>query len=105
MAAHQIAAREGVSIKANEIAVFDNPNVQKQHFDIDGARYPKDSVNIDYESNDYVDHHRDFKIFHKEYVEEGIINFLISYTDMNNKSSVQVIDLRFQVDHINPKNN
>ena len=38
-----------------------------------------------------------------EYVGEELLNPFISYTDMKNKYPIQIIDLRFQVDHINPK--
>ena len=41
--------------------------------------------------------------FCKVYVGEELLNPLISYTDMKNKYPVHVIDLGFQVDHINPK--
>ena len=50
--AHQIAVRIGNPNKANSIAVFDNLNVIKYHIDIDGVRYPRDGVSIDYASND-----------------------------------------------------
>ena len=33
------------------------------------------------------------------------MNPFISYTDLKNKYPIQVIDLRFQVDHITPKEN
>ena len=32
-----------------------------------------------------------------------MLNPLISYPDMKNKNPIQLIDLRFQVDHITPK--
>ena len=50
--AHQIAARIGAPNKAENIAVFDNLNVRKYHVDIDGVRYPRDDVSLDYASND-----------------------------------------------------
>ena len=71
-------------MKQKSIALFDNLNVRKNHVDIDGVRFPRDGVGIDYASNDYVDQYRDLKIFYKEYVGEEIHNILISYTDMKN---------------------
>ena len=43
------------------------------------------------------------KKFYKDYVGEDLLNPFITYPDMKNKSPIQVIDLRFQVDHITPK--
>ena len=62
-----------------------------------------DGVSSDYASNDYLDQYRDLKFTFKEYFEEEILNRFISCTDMKNKYPIQVIDHRFQVDHINPK--
>ena len=79
--------------------------MRKYHVDIDGVRYPRDGLNTDYELNDYVDQYKDLKLFYKEYVGEKLPNLFIRYTDMKNKYPFQVIDLRFQVDIINPKKN
>ena len=103
--AHQTADRIGTSNKANIIAIFENLNVRKFHVDIDGLRYPRDGVSIDFVSNDYHYQLGDLKLIHKKYVGEELLNPFISYTVMKNKNPIQVIDLRFQVDHINPKKN
>ena len=50
-----------------------------------------------------MNQYRDLKLFYKDYVEEDLSTFFISYTDMKNKYPIQVIDLRFQVNHITPK--
>ena len=42
-------------------------------------------------------------MFYKEYVGEELLNPFISYPDMKDKYPIQVIDLRFQADHITPK--
>ena len=39
----------------------------------------------------------------KKYVGEQLLNPYISYTDMKNFHPIQIISLRFQVDHITPK--
>ena len=70
--------------------------------DIDGVRYPKNGVNVDYGLNDYVDQYRALKLFYKGYVGEELLNHFISYTDMKKKYPIQLIDLKFQVNHINP---
>ena len=101
--AHQTAVRVRTTNKANHVAVFDNLKVRKYHFDKYGVRYPRDCVSIDYASNDYFDEYGDLKFFYKEYNSEELVNPFISYPDMKNKNPSQVIDLRFQVDHINPK--
>ena len=46
--AHQTAARSGASNKANNISIFDNLDVRKYFVEIDGIRYPKDSVDVNY---------------------------------------------------------
>ena len=101
--ADQTAAGIGVPNKANKFAVSDNLIVRKYLVDIDGIRYPRDGVSIDYAKNDYLDQDRDLKLFHNEYLGERLIQSFIIYTDMKNKYPIQVIDLRFQVDRINPK--
>ena len=54
MVAQQTAARIGVPNKANNIAVFDNLSIRKNHVHINADRYPRDGVSIDYAWNDYV---------------------------------------------------
>ena len=98
--AHQTAARLNGSNKRNNISVFDNLNVEKYFAEIDGQRYPRDSVLTNYGLNDYIDQYRDLKLFYKEYVGETLLDPFISYPDMKTKYSIQVIDLRFQADHI-----
>ena len=71
--------------------------------EIDGQRYPRDSVLTNYAENDYIDQYRDLKLFYKEYVGEELIEPFISYTDMKNKYPIQVIDLRYHADHITPQ--
>ena len=43
------------------------------------------------------------KLFFKEYVGEELLNPFVSYPEIKNKYPIQVIDLRFQADHITPK--
>ena len=37
------------------ISIFDNLNLQKYHVEIDTTRYPRDSVLLNYEQNDYIE--------------------------------------------------
>ena len=76
--------------------------MRQYHVDIDGVRYPRDGVSVDYTSNGCNDQYRDPKISFKGYVEEELLNRFIRYTDKKNYP-FQVIDLRFQVDHFIPK--
>ena len=101
--AHQTAARSNIPNKRNNISIFDNLNVRKYFIEIDGQRYPRDSVLTKYAENDYIDQYRDLKIFYKEYVGEELLSPFISYPDMKDKYPIRVIDLRFQPDHITPK--
>ena len=79
--------------------------MRKYHVDIDSFRYPRDGVSIEHASNNYLNQYRDLKLIHKECVGEKLLNHFVSYADMKNKYSIQVIHLRFQVGHINPKEN
>ena len=75
----------------------------KYFVEIDGYRYPKESVITNFSENDYLDQYRDLKNFYQEYVGEELMNPFISYIDMKNIYPIQVIDLRHQIDHISPK--
>ena len=61
-------------------------------------RYTRDGVLTNYGLNDFLDQHKDVKLFHKEYVGEDLLSPFISYPDMKDKYSTQIIDFRFQVD-------
>ena len=78
-------------------------DIRKYYVEIDGQRYPRDSVLINYEENDYIHQYKDFKLFWKEYIGEPILNPLISYPDLKTKYPIEIIDLRHQSDHITPK--
>ena len=82
--AHQTAARSNVSNKANNISIFDNLDIRKYFVEIDGVRYPKDSVHVNYTENDYLDQYRDIKLFYKEYLGEELMNPFIKYDDVKN---------------------
>ena len=103
IAAHQTEARVGTANKANNVSIFDHVDVKKYFVEIDGYRYPKESVILNFTGNDYLDQYRDLKSFYQEYVGEQLMNPFISYTDVRNKYPIQVIDLRHQIDHISPK--
>ena len=57
----QTAARIVVPNETNNVAAFDHLDARKDHVDIDGVRYPRDGINVDYGWNDYVDQYRDLK--------------------------------------------
>ena len=101
--AHQTAARSDPPNKQKNISVFVNPDVRKYFVEVDSDRYPRDGVLTSYGLNDYLDQYKVVKFFYKEYVGEELLNPLISYLDMKNRYPIQVIDLRFQVEHITPK--
>ena len=103
IACHQTAARLNAPDKGINISRFDNLNVRKFFVEIDSVRYPRDGVLINYNENDYIDQYKDLKLLYKEYVGEELLNPFVSYPDMKTKYPIQVIDLRFQPDHITPK--
>ena len=77
-------------------------DIRKNFVDIDGQRYPRDGVLVNYEENDYIQQYKDLKLFWTEDIGEPIINPLISYLDMKTKYPIEIIDLRHQSDHIIP---
>ena len=101
--AHQTRTRADTANKTNNIAIFDNLNLRKYYVEIDSIRYPRDSVLINYEKNDYIEPYKDLKIVFKEYIGEDLMSPFISYPDMKTKYPIQIIDLRHQPDHITPK--
>ena len=101
--AHQTKNRIDTPNKNNNIAIFDNLDLRKNYVAVDGQRYPRDGVSINYTENDYIDQNRDLKLFFHENIGEPILNPLISYPDMKTKYSIGIIDLRHQLDHITPK--
>ena len=102
ISAFQTAARTTPNKNSNP-AIFDNNNVTKYFVEIDGVRYPKDAVLINYEENSYLDQYRDLKLFHKEYLGEPLLSPYITYSEMKYRYPIQIIDLRYQFDHLTPK--
>ena len=101
--AHQTRARADTANKNNNIAIFDHLNLKKYYVEIDGIRYPRDSVLVNYEQNDYIEQYKDLKLFSKEYIREELMTPFISYIDMKTKYPIEVIGLRHQSDHITPE--
>ena len=65
--------------KASIPAIFDSNHVTKYFVEIDGVRYPKDGVLINFEENSYLDHYRDLKLFYKKYVGEELLQTIYHY--------------------------
>ena len=61
--AHQTRNRADTPNKNKNIAIFDNLDLRKYYFEIDGQRYPQDSVLVNYEQNDYIEQYKDLKNF------------------------------------------
>ena len=101
--AHQTSDRSDQPSKRKNVSIFDHLNEEKNFVKRYGQRYPRDDVLTNYDENDYIDHFRDLELLYKECVGEELMTPFISYPDMKNKNPIQVIDLRFQVDHITPK--
>ena len=78
-------------------------DIRKYYVEIDGLRYPRDNVLINFEEKNYIQQYKDLKLFYKEYIGEELLNPFISYTDMKTKYPIEIIDLRHQSDHITPK--
>ena len=89
--------------KASNPAIFGNNHVTKYFVEIDGIRYPKDGVLVNFEENSYLDQYRDLKLFYKEYLGESLLEPYITYPDMKYRYPIQITYLRHQFDHIKPK--
>ena len=98
--AQQTKDRNDTPNKNNNIAIIDDLDLRKKTVELDGQRYPRDGLPINYTAKDYIDQYRDLKLFFKEYIGEPILNPLISYPDMKTKFSIGVIDLSHQSDLI-----
>ena len=103
--AHRTAARLNAPDKGINVSRFDNLNVRKYFVEIDSVRYPRDGVLTNYPENDYFDQYKDSKVFFKEYVGEKLLNPFVSYPEIKTKYPKEIIDLRFQADHIISKKN
>ena len=110
IAAHQKTQRPDPANPAKNLsnnrfnnAIFDHVNVRKYYSEIDGIRYPKNPVMVNYEENNYLEQYKDLKLFYKEYVGDHLLSPIITYDKMKDYYPIQIIDLRFQVDHISPK--
>ena len=101
--AHQTRTRADTANKNNNIAIFDSLNLQKYYVEIDSVRYPRDSVLVNYEQNDYIEQYKDLNLFFKEYIGEQLMSPFISYPDMKTKYPIQIKDLGHQSDHITRK--
>ena len=101
--AHQTNLRTNIPDKKFNKAIFDNLDFRKYFVEIDGLRYPRDSVLINYEENDYFQHYKDLKLFYREYIRKPILKPVKSYPDMKRKNPIEIMDLRHQFDHITPK--
>ena len=85
------------------IAIFDNFAPRKYHVEIDNLRYPRDSLRINYEQNDYIEQYKYLNSFFEEFVGEPILNPFVTYPDMKTKHPIGKIDLGHQLDHRTPK--
>ena len=100
---HQTRTRADTANKNINIAIFDNLNLEKYYVEIDSVWYPRDSVLVNYQQNDYFEQYKDMKIFFKEYIGEELMSPFIPYPDMKTKYPMEILDLRHQSNHITPK--
>ena len=49
-------------------AIFDLVEVRNYNSELDGTRFPKNPVMVNYEENNYLEQNKDLKLFYKEYV-------------------------------------
>ena len=70
--------------KASNAPIFDTNGVIKYFVEIDGVRYNKDGVLINFAEISYLDPCRDLKLFCIVYVGEDLLQPYVSYTGMKN---------------------
>ena len=70
---------------------------------INGKRYSRDAIDLDLTKNNNLNQYRYLQTFFRGNNGEPIIYPFISYTEMKKYYRNQVIDFRFQVDHISPE--
>ena len=100
IATHETAARTRAPNTISIIVTFDNTDFGKYFCEIDGVRYPKVFATNNSGENDYLDQNRDLKIFYTEYFVAGLLNLFRTYPGMKKYYPIEVIDLRFEFDHI-----
>ena len=101
--AHQTRARADTAYKNDNIAIFDNLNLQNYYVEIDSIQYPRDSFLLNYGQNDYIEKYIDLKLFFKECIGQPILSSFMSYPVMKTKYPIEIIDLRHQTEHITSK--
>ena len=101
--AHQTNDRIDGAISTKNVSIFDNLDLRKYFIEIDGQRYPRDSSLMNYEQNDYIEQYKDLKLNFRENIGEQLLSPFITYLDMKTKYPIEIIDLRYQADHITPK--
>ena len=101
--AHQTRDRIDAPITTKNVSTFNNLDLRKYHFEIDGQRYPRDSSLMNYDQNDYIEQYKDIKLFFKVYIGEQLMSPFISYPNMKTKYPTEIIDSRHQSDHITPE--
>ena len=69
--AHQNKERIDSPNKNKNNAILDHLNLQKYYVEIDGQRYPRDSLLINYEQNDYIEQYKNLKFFLKNILENS----------------------------------
>ena len=100
IAAHQKTQRPDPANPAKNLpnnrfnnSIFEDVEVRKYYSEIDGVRYPKNPVMVNFAENNYLEQYRDIKLFYKEYVGEPMLNPIISYDKMKKYYPIQIIDL------------
>ena len=88
--AHQTRTRADTANKNNNIAIFDNLNLQKYYVEIDSVRYPRDSVLVNYEQNGDIEKYKAFNFFFKDKFDEELMSPFISYPDMKTKNPIEI---------------
>ena len=79
-----------------------NVDVKGYFVEIDGIRYPKDSIAGNYSENRNLNQYRDLNLFYKEYKGESLLSPFISYLDMKTFYPIEINFLRFQIVSITP---
>ena len=78
-------------------------NVRNYFVKIDGIGYTRESVNVDYNTNKYLDQYRDLKLFYEEHVGEPLLGSYTAHLDIKNFYPTRIIDFGYQLGLITHK--
>ena len=88
LCAHQTRDRKENPKKSINRAIFDTVDFRKFYVEIDGLRYSRHGVLINYEENIFIAHYKGLKLFYRDYLGETFLAPFLSYPDRKGKQII-----------------